>query len=338
MIDSRFMESYINDLEKSKQAIIKLFESYDIDFCFIGGVVRNEYGSPRMTEDIDLLVSRKDKDKVEEIPIGFIRELTNGSLKFFMLHDPKTRVEVMYSGEKAGSMEGIEYVDPSLLANTKKGSDHMMYLSSFIEYKLSSGIYGKRYKDFGDIQNIIIEKNLPRVYARKHNWREDLIDRYEEIWDETIGGDYPLDESAYNKLYHFTSFESMMNIMLNDELKSDYENQLYFTRNSDLRVEPKSDTSFDLIRMTIDRDKLQSKYKIFPFAHNDLKLTRGDGFSEFEEIIKKRTIKNFINYIDRIDISNGLFDYVDTENLAELIMLIESNNIPYEFVDNFKKR
>jgi len=179
---SRFMESFIKDLEQAKQAIVKLFDEYDINFCFIGGVARNEYGSPRTTEDIDILVDGSDKEKVKQLPIGFIRDLSNGRGRVFSLHDPKTKVEVLYSGEDfAGNKEGVAYLPPNVISN----KEHMIYLSDFVYYKLSAGLYGKRYKDYADIQDVIRINRLSLTYAKDNNFREDLVALYIDLWKET---------------------------------------------------------------------------------------------------------------------------------------------------------
>ena len=61
-IESKFMENFINDLNKVMKDITKLFNEYDIEFCFIGGAARNQYNYRKITEDIDILVSKYDKE------------------------------------------------------------------------------------------------------------------------------------------------------------------------------------------------------------------------------------------------------------------------------------
>ena len=49
-------------------------------------------------------------------------------------------------------------------------------------YKLSSGMYGNRYKDFDDIQQLILRNKLKRDYA--DSFREDLREKYAQLFDE----------------------------------------------------------------------------------------------------------------------------------------------------------
>lgn len=174
------MESFQNDLEKTKKELKRILKMYDIPFVFIGGVARNKYASPRMTSDLDILVSSKDKDKLREIPIGYLKCLTKDSLKKFKLHEPKADIEIIFSGEKAGNSLGISFPDPKKI----DAGDNVMTLESLIEFKLCSGIYGKRHKDFGDIQDLIKERKLKKNFASK--FREDLKIKYEELWEETV--------------------------------------------------------------------------------------------------------------------------------------------------------
>lgn len=175
-----FLESYIKNLELTKTEIKKLLDSYNIPFVFIGGVARNAYINARTTSDVDILVSAKDKKKMINLPIGYIRCLTKDSGKRFILQDPKTEVEVIYSGEKAGDSRGIPYPQPQEVDN----GHNVLTLKALVEFKLCSGLYGKRFKDYGDVQDIIRQKKLKLDYAK--DFRKDLKELYEKIWKDTF--------------------------------------------------------------------------------------------------------------------------------------------------------
>lgn len=178
---SKFMETYITDLWKAIENISTLLKDKGINFTFIGGAARNQYGYEKITEDIDLLVDIKDKDKMLNLPIGYIRELSKGRGKRFILHNPKTQIDVIYSGEEAGSeFSNIKYCEPSIISKNIKGVPFIT-LKALINYKLASGIYGKlRFKDFDDIIELIKRNNLPLKYC--NDLRGDLKDKYIELW------------------------------------------------------------------------------------------------------------------------------------------------------------
>jgi len=184
-IESQFMETFVRDLWKSLINLSNILKKLDINFTVIGGAARNQYGAIKITEDIDILVDIKDKDKMLHLPIGFIRELSNGRGKVYTLHDPKTKIEVIYTGEEAGR-EGsdVPYINPKKISNNIKNIPFLT-LENLIRYKLASGLYGKgRLKDFADIQFLIEMNDLERNYA--DSFRKDLKNKYIEIWIDTM--------------------------------------------------------------------------------------------------------------------------------------------------------
>lgn len=179
---SRFMESYLKDLKLVMDKITLLFKEYDIDFTFIGGAASNFYNLRQMTDDIDILVDKKDREKIENLPIGFIRALGT-RFKRFIWNDPKTDVEIIYSGEISGDgINGLSYSNPKKISNTINGIP-VLSLKNLIMYKLSSGIYGKgREKDFVHIKNLIKSNKLQLKYS--NNFRDDLDEKYQQLWNE----------------------------------------------------------------------------------------------------------------------------------------------------------
>jgi len=178
---SQFMETYISELWVALKAIATLLKSNGIRFTIIGGAARNQYGYSKITEDVDLLIDRDDKEKMLNLPIGFIRELSHKRGKVFSFHNPKTKVEVIYTGEISGDgVNGLKYVDPAKVSNNIKGIPFLA-LKYLIMYKLSSGIYGKaRFKDFDDVYELIRINKLPENYAK--DFRKDLYNKYIELW------------------------------------------------------------------------------------------------------------------------------------------------------------
>ena len=163
--------------------ITKLFKEKNINFCFIGGIVLPQYGYGRTTDDIDILISKNDKDKFYNLVGIYLKPAFQGAEKMFFWNEPKIKIEIIFSGEKAGSEKGIEYIKPKQIKSIKRGIPYLS-LEKLIEYKLASGLYGQiRLKDFSDIQELIQSNNLPLSYT--HNFRKDLTNKYKEIWYQT---------------------------------------------------------------------------------------------------------------------------------------------------------
>lgn len=178
---SLFMESYASSLNNTLRAITKLLGSYEVSFVFIRGVARNQYSSIRMTEDIDILVDSKDRKKLSEIPIGFMRDKT-GNQRVFYFHSPPAIVETVFSGEKAGSSKGIPYLSPVKVVEKIEGLPFVS-LYHLVRYKISSGMYASRYNDYGDVQDLIVSNSLPKEYLQSE--REDIKTMYEKLWYDT---------------------------------------------------------------------------------------------------------------------------------------------------------
>lgn len=181
MYQSYFMESFISELNKAIKMITSILKDRDISFCIIGGAARFKYKVSKMTEDVDILIDKKDRDKLKSIPIGHMKDLSNGGAKVFNLHDPKTKVEFIYSDEISGDgVKGIRYPVPEKISKSIDGIPYIT-LKALIQFKLSAGIYGNRLKDFSDIVDLIQANHLKRNYALK--FRNDLKEKYEELWD-----------------------------------------------------------------------------------------------------------------------------------------------------------
>lgn len=181
---SKFMETHILELHKAIKALSNILKIYNINFTIIGGAARNEYKYPKITEDIDILVSKEDKDKMKNIPIGYMKDLSNGRVKRFSLHEPKTLIDVIYEGEISGDgVNGLKFVNPKSISTHIHGFSYIT-LKNLIEYKLSSGIYGhQRYKDFDDVVELIKRNFLKKNFG--NFFRQDLKEKYIQLWEET---------------------------------------------------------------------------------------------------------------------------------------------------------
>jgi len=176
----KLLENYIKEIDLALEEINELFAKYKIDYCIIGGTALSKYRYTRQTDDIDILISSHDIEKLNNLPIGYIRKVTK---KVFKLHNPEAKVEIIFSGERAGDNRGIDYVEPiGISIMDKKTGAYIISLPYLVAYKLSAGIYGKRLKDFGDVQELIMRNKLPIDYL-DGDFREDIVAKYREIWE-----------------------------------------------------------------------------------------------------------------------------------------------------------
>jgi hypothetical protein len=176
---SIFMESFLSDFLKSMQAITKLLTEYGIRFCFIGGSTLPFYNYRRQTEDIDIIIDSRDRDKLKDLPIGYIKDLSQGRLKVFKLHEPETRIDIITSGESMGN-SNYKFPKPDAVSDDINNLP-VINLYDLIRFKIIAGIYGKRLKDFGDVQELIKKNNLNENLM--NNEPNDIKNKYIEIWN-----------------------------------------------------------------------------------------------------------------------------------------------------------
>ena len=178
---STFMESFIKDRQNTMNLITQVLKNKDIDFCFIGGAVLPDYHYERMTSDIDILISYKDKEKFLTLIGSYFKRKFKNIQKSLFWNNPKTEIDIIFSREKAGDInKGIPYKEPKELSKMKH-SVPILTLKNIVQYKLCAGLYGKvRLKDFSDIQQLIHINKLPIDFADK--FRDDIKNKYIELW------------------------------------------------------------------------------------------------------------------------------------------------------------
>jgi hypothetical protein len=115
-------------------------------------------------------------------------------------------------------------------------------------------------------------------------------------------------------LYHFTTIEGILEILKSNKLVSSG-GSISFTRNKNYLNEPGSyGKKLNLVRISINGDKLSNSYKINPF-HNSNKFEKdADEFEEriFTKGLKRKSIENIKDYITEITI--------DRENIKKFTM------------------
>lgn len=122
-----------------------------------------------------------------------------------------------------------------------------------------------------------------------------------------------------NLLYHFTDESGLIGILQINELRSgEHAGIVSFTRDKNAWHVGYIDNCF---RVTFNKDKLKSKYRIIPneFGEND----RGTGHTESEEMIMKDQIPNIKKYITEITFNESCKDI----NLLTIQKLFPEVNI-----------
>ena len=150
-----------------------------LDYVVIGGLALNAYNYPRQTIDVDIVLTPADFERFKARFAGSAyRSLPKLPRRFL---DPATDVtiDVLIAGQIAGNAKknsSVRFPDPS---EAEVHADlRTVSLARLIELKLVTW----RYKDWGDVVELIRRNNLPTSFAEKL----DPITRsvYGECWDQ----------------------------------------------------------------------------------------------------------------------------------------------------------
>jgi len=175
---------HAQDIARVLESLRRRFAEEGIPFAVIGALALRQYGFVRATEDIDILTTREGLDKIHATLVG--RGLVPrgpGLRKGLRETEHEVNIDVLTSGEHAGSQESpVVYPPPDSDAFVEIAGVRFPTLESLIEFKIASGIWGKRTHDLGDAQRLIRINGLTEVFAdRLHpavrNTFLDLLDK-----------------------------------------------------------------------------------------------------------------------------------------------------------------
>jgi hypothetical protein len=140
-----------------------------IPFGLIGALALPYYGYERFTEDIDILTTPEGLERIHEVIVGKgLLPRASGLRKKLRQTQFKVNIDVVTSGEHAGSSESPTIFPlPDSDAFTERDGLRVVTLEKLIELKISSGVWGHRNKDFGDVQAIIRANGLTEPFAEK---------------------------------------------------------------------------------------------------------------------------------------------------------------------------
>ena len=175
----------MSGLHKTLAKLTKRFDQLGVSYVVVGGMALTAHGYARMTEDIDVLVSRADLHEVHEhlVGRGYVR-LFAGSKN---IRDAETRVKIEFliAGQFPGSgkPQGVSFPDPSDIDTVERDGTKFIGLAQLVELKLASGMTGgvDRARDLVDVQQLTKILRLPREFSAQLH--PQVRARYQELWD-----------------------------------------------------------------------------------------------------------------------------------------------------------
>ena len=159
-------------LNKTLARLSKDLETHGIDYAVIGAAALLAHGYPRLTEDINLLMTPAGLQKFHDelVGLGYAPSFP-GARKRLRSTVDGVSIEVMTTGEYPGDgkPKPVSMPSPSA-ASTEIDGIKFVTLEKLIELKLASGISAAhRLKDLADVQELIKFRRLDADFASRLN-------------------------------------------------------------------------------------------------------------------------------------------------------------------------
>jgi len=174
-------------LHEALRRLTQRLDAAGIPYALLGGLALAEHGYPRLTEDIDLLMTPSGLERFRQQLVGRgYRPTFEKASKTF--RDAKTgvRIEIITTGEYPGDglPKPVAFPDPqSLEATTVIKNVRVVTLEKLIELKLASGISAPhRLRDLADVQDLIARLNLPLELA--DHLDPSVQTKYRDLWEK----------------------------------------------------------------------------------------------------------------------------------------------------------
>lgn len=174
-----------DDVHKTLERVAKRLDEEHIPHVVVGGMALGLHGYVRVTEDVDLLVTREGLDRIHErlVGRGYVPAFPGARKR---LRDTTTGVKVDFltTGEYPGDgkPKSIAFPDPQEVAVNREGYA-VISLAKFVELKLASAATAtmRNFKDLADVQVVIVDLKAPRELGEQID--PSVRDEYYRMWD-----------------------------------------------------------------------------------------------------------------------------------------------------------
>ena len=175
----------------SLRKVTRRLDELGIPYAVVGGMALYAHGYERFTSDVDILVTRESLKLIHEKldGLGYLPPFTGS--KHLRDAEHGVRIEFLVSGGYPGDgkPKPVAFPDPVGVTTEVEGIRYLT-LPKLLELKLASGMTDSgRFKDLGDVQELIKAIALPRSFAEELD--PYVRPRYTELWDgvqASLGG------------------------------------------------------------------------------------------------------------------------------------------------------
>jgi hypothetical protein len=176
-------------VHRALDKLVRLLEEDDVPYAIIGAMALNEYGYRRVTEDVDVLLTREGLERFKQAHLG------RGYVEKFPgshgLRDTEnnTLIDVVLAGDYPGDGKprSVAFPDPEGVA-ARGERVRLLPLPQFLELKLASGMTAPhRLRDLADVIEIIRRLGLDEAFSTQLD--PEVRDKYLELWQAAQGSD-----------------------------------------------------------------------------------------------------------------------------------------------------
>jgi hypothetical protein len=176
-------------LRRTLHRLVKRLMAEDIPYALLGGLALGEHGYPRLTQDIDVLLSPAGLARFRERLVGRgYRPAFEGAQKTFRDSETGVRIEIVTAGEYPGDglPKPVAFPDPAQPGVTVEVEGiRVISLEKLVELKLASGQSAPhRRRDLADVQDLIQARGLPAELAERLD--ASVRDLYRQLWTESL--------------------------------------------------------------------------------------------------------------------------------------------------------
>jgi hypothetical protein len=178
-------------LHGALRRLVQRLDAEGIPYALLGGLALAEHGYPRLTEDIDLLLTPSGLERFRQQLVGRgYRPAFSGAEKTFRDTETGVRIEIMTAGEYPGDglPKPVAFPDPTTPGITVEIEGiRVVTLEKLIELKLASGMSAShRLRDLADVQDLISRLRLPLTLADRLD--PSVQAAYRDLWEKTYAG------------------------------------------------------------------------------------------------------------------------------------------------------
>jgi len=178
-------------LHSTLRRLTQRLDEEGVPYALLGGLALAEHGYPRLTEDIDLLLTPSGLERLHQQLVGRgYRPAFTGARKAFRDTETGVRIDIVTAGEYPGDglPKPVAFPDPTTsgVAIEIEGI-RVVTLDKLIELKLASGMSAPhRLRDLADVQDLIALLKLPLALADQlDSWVQAA---YRDLWEKAHAG------------------------------------------------------------------------------------------------------------------------------------------------------